>query len=54
MGNNISVFGNRCPPVFLLGKTKKKTNKNNNNLPIYNNFPPFIITPFIDVSYNNL
>jgi len=57
MGNNISIFGDSCPPLSFLGK--KRDNNTNTQKISHTNLPPFIITPLIknslyDLSFNNL
>ena len=45
MGNNISIFGNSCPPLYFFGK---KRNNNTSTQDISHiNLPPFIITPLV-------
>ena len=57
MGNNISIFGDSCPPLSFWGK--KRNNNSNTQEISHTNLPPFIITPLIkntlyDLSFNNL
>lgn len=56
MGSNFSVFGDSCPPLSFFGKKK---NFNNTHEISNANLPPFIISPLIkntlnDLSFNNL
>ena len=40
MGNNISIFGDSCPPLSFLGKKRNNTNTQEIS---HTNLPPFII-----------